>query len=181
MAEAYLRAKFHFDPSNRLARVHERHRQTGQTDDGPIAQSEPFYKRSPKTVRHMLSDRCLVCLSVLSVTLVYCGQTVGWIKMKLGTHGYRPRPWPLFVGWRPSSPPQKGGGASQFSAHVYCGQTTAWIMMALGMEMGFGPGHIVLDGDSAPLLPKEAEPPNIWPISIVAKRLYVSGYHLVRR
>ena len=33
----------------------------------------------------MLSDRCLSCLSCLSVTLVYCGQTVGWIKMKLGT------------------------------------------------------------------------------------------------
>ena len=34
----------------------------------------------------MLSDRCLsVCLSCLSVTLVYCGQTGGWIKMKLGT------------------------------------------------------------------------------------------------
>jgi len=30
----------------------------------------------------MLSDRCLsVCLSV---TLVYCAQMVGWIKMKLG-------------------------------------------------------------------------------------------------
>jgi len=29
----------------------------------------------------MPSDRCL---SVLCVTLVYCGQTVGWIKMKLG-------------------------------------------------------------------------------------------------
>jgi len=29
----------------------------------------------------MLSDHFL---SVLSVTLVYCGQTVGWIKMKLG-------------------------------------------------------------------------------------------------
>jgi len=27
---------------------------------------------------------CPVCLSVLSVTFVYCGQTVGWIKMKLG-------------------------------------------------------------------------------------------------
>ena len=25
-----------------------------------------------------------VCLSVLSATLVYCGQTVRWIKMKLG-------------------------------------------------------------------------------------------------
>jgi len=34
----------------------------------------------------MLSDRCLSCLSVCpySVTLVYCGQTVEWIKMKLG-------------------------------------------------------------------------------------------------
>jgi len=26
-AEAYLQAKFHLDPSNRLATVHERHRQ----------------------------------------------------------------------------------------------------------------------------------------------------------
>jgi len=33
------------------------------------------------TVRPMLSDRCPVCLRA---TLVYCGQTVGWIKMKLG-------------------------------------------------------------------------------------------------
>jgi len=33
----------------------------------------------------MLSDHCPVCQSVLSVTLLYCGQTVGWIKMKLGT------------------------------------------------------------------------------------------------
>ena len=32
----------------------------------------------------MLSDRCPAGLSVLSATLVYCGQTVGWIKMKLG-------------------------------------------------------------------------------------------------
>jgi len=32
----------------------------------------------------MLSDRCLSVLSVLSVTLVYCGQMVGRIKMKLG-------------------------------------------------------------------------------------------------
>ena len=32
-----------------------------------------------------LCYRTVVCLSVLSVTLVYCGQTVGWIKMQLGT------------------------------------------------------------------------------------------------
>jgi len=36
-----------------------------------------------KTVRPMVSDRCLSC-AVLSVTLVYCGQTVGWIQIKLG-------------------------------------------------------------------------------------------------
>jgi len=29
--EAYLHAKFHLDPSNRLATVQERHRQTGHT------------------------------------------------------------------------------------------------------------------------------------------------------
>ena len=49
------------------------------------------------------------CLSLLSVTLVYCGQMVGWIKMKLG------------------------------------------------VQLGLGPGHIVLDGDPA-LLPKGAQP-----------------------
>jgi len=56
---------------------------------------EHFWATVCKTVRPMLSVRCLsVCLSVLfcpvclhvglSVTLVYCGQTVGRIKMKLG-------------------------------------------------------------------------------------------------
>ena len=40
-----------------------------------------FWTTACKTVRPMLSDRCLsvclsVCLSCLSVTLVYCGQTV---------------------------------------------------------------------------------------------------------
>jgi len=39
--EAYLHAKFHLDLSNRLAAVHERHRQHRQTgtqaDNGPIA------------------------------------------------------------------------------------------------------------------------------------------------
>jgi len=39
----------------------------------------------------------------------------------------------------------------QFSAHVCCGQTVGWIKMALGVEVGLGPGHIVLDGDPAPL------------------------------
>jgi len=40
-----------------------------------------FWAAICKTVCPMLSDHC----PVLSVMLVYCGQTVGWIKMKLGT------------------------------------------------------------------------------------------------
>jgi len=80
----------------------------------------------------MLSDRCLSCLSVLSVTLVYCGQTVGWIKMKLG------------------------------------------------MQVGLGPGHIVLDGDPA-LLPQTVTAPNFRLISIAAKWLDGSKCHLVWR
>jgi len=51
-AAAYLHDKFHLDPSNHLATIHHRYRdrQTGQTDNGPIAQGEPFYKRSPRKV-----------------------------------------------------------------------------------------------------------------------------------
>ena len=131
-----------------------------------------------KTVCHTLSDRCLSCLSLLSVTLVYFGQTVGRIQMKLGT------------------------------------------------QVGLGPGHIVLDGDPAPL-PKGTQPPifgsyllwpngwidatwyggrprsrrlcvrwvpsspvhkkaaeplpNFWPKSIVAKRLDGPRWHLAWR
>ena len=73
----------------------------------------------------MLSERCLsVCLSCLSVclsvTLVYCGQTVGLIKMKLGTEvGLVPGnivldgdPSEFFWGDGPSPPPQKKGGTA---------------------------------------------------------------------
>jgi len=75
-----------------------------------------------KTIRSMLSDSCLSCLSV---TLVYCGQTAAWIKMPLGTEvGLGPGD---IVRWGPSSPPQKRGHSSplHFSVHVYYGQTVA--------------------------------------------------------
>jgi len=52
---------------------------------------------------------------------------------------------------------------------------------ALGMEVGLGPGDIVLDGIPAPPKKKGGAAPNFRSMSIVAKRLYVSGYHLVRR
>jgi len=56
-------------------------------------------------------------------------------------------------------PSPKGDGAPpQFSVHVYCGQTAGWIKMALDMEVGLGPGHIVLGGDPAPLSKRGPSP-----------------------
>ena len=60
-------------------------------------------------------------------------------------------------------PSPKGGGAPKFSAHVYCGQIAGWIKMPLGTEVGLGPSDIVLDGDSAPSLPKKGEPAILGP------------------
>jgi len=78
--------------------------------------------------------------------------------------------------------PQKGAEPPpHFSAHVYCGQTAGWIKVAYNMEVGFGPGHIVLNGDTAPVAQKGTEPPNFWPMSIVVKRLDGLRRHLVRK
>jgi len=41
---------------------------------------------------------------------------------------------------------------------VHCGQTVGRIKMTLGMQVGLGPGHIVLNGDPA-IPPKGAQPP----------------------
>ena len=104
----------------------------------------------------------------------------GWMHQDATWYGGRPRPRGLCVRWEPSSPPQKGGRAPQFLAHVYCGQTSGWIKMALGMEVNLGPGDFVLDRDPAPLPQKGAEPPcQFLPVSIVAKRLDASRCHLV--
>ena len=79
-------------------------------------------------------------------------------------YGGRPQPRGLWVRWGPSPTPKReaeaGGRAPQFSAHGYCGRTAGWIKMALGMEVGLGPVHNVLDGDTAPLLKTgQIEPP----------------------
>ena len=73
------------------------HGRTDRRTDGPdyhsqdrvsIAGGLVFWATVCKTVRPMLSVRSLY---VLSVTLVYCGQTVGRIKMKLSVqYGGRP-------------------------------------------------------------------------------------------
>ena len=61
-----------------------------------------------KTVRPMLSVRCLSCLSV---TFVHCGQTVGWIKMKLGML-VGLGPGHIMLDGDPAPPPPKGHSLS---------------------------------------------------------------------
>ena len=81
----------------------------------------------------MLSVRCLSVLSVcLSVMLVYRGQTIGRIRMKLG------------------------------------------------VQVGLGPGHIVLDGDLAPLQ-KGTASQFLAHICCIAKWLDGSRCHMVGR
>jgi len=61
---------------------------------------QPFVKRFA-----LLCDRCPVCLSV---TLVYCSQTVGWIKISLGTEVGLGPGHIMLAGDPAHPPPQKG-------------------------------------------------------------------------
>ena len=60
-AEAYLHAMFPLDPSDHVVTMHQRHRQ----DNGPVAQGEPFYKRSPK-------NNHSICYQVMMYTFLLC-------------------------------------------------------------------------------------------------------------
>ena len=113
----------------------------------------------PFVKRFVLCYQTVVCpvLSVLSVTLVYCDQTVGWIKMKLCTQvglgaGH-------FVLHGDPALPSTKGHSPQFSAHICSGQMTRWIKMPLSRKLGLGPSDIVLDGDPALPSPKKGQPP----------------------
>ena len=95
-------------------------------------------------VSPILSDRCL---SVCDVGVL---RPNGWMDQdELGMQvAGRPRSWPHCVRRRPISPPPKGR-SRQFSAHICCSQMAEWIKMPLGMEVVFGPGDFVLDGNQA--------------------------------
>ena len=71
------------------------------------------------------------------VTLVYYGQTVGWIKMKLSlVVGLGPGQ--IVLDGDPLTPPQRAN--PQFLGHICCSQMAAWIKMSLGMELCLDPG-----------------------------------------
>jgi len=134
-----------------------------------------FWATVYKMVRPVLSDRCLSC-PVLTVTFVYCEQTVGWIKLPLGVEVVLD-PGHTALNGDPAPPMEMATTAPTFeicrcrlcmrlyiAAHVYCGQTAEWIRIPLGTEVGLGPGNIVLDGDPTP--PPFREDPNFGAMNI---------------
>jgi len=81
----------------------------------------------------VLSALSCPVVSCLSVTLVYCGQTVGWINMKLCMQ-VGLGPGHIVLDGDPATPPQRDT-APQFSAHICSRQMARWIKMPLGMEV----------------------------------------------
>ena len=104
-------------------------------------------------------------------------RTNGWMHQDATWYEGRPRPRRHCVRWEPSSLSlsERSSAAPHSSAHIYCGQTAAWIKMPLGMEVGLGPGHIVLDGDPASPPQKAGTAPQFRPMSTVAKRSSISA------
>ena len=113
-----------------------------------------------KTVRPVLSDGCLSCLScsVLSQFVLWPN---GWMDEDETWHAGRPRPCPHCVRWKPSSPCPKGHNP-QFVTHICCGQMAGRMKMPFGMEVGLGQGNFVLDGDPAPLPKRGQSPPPVF-------------------
>ena len=133
-----------------------------------------------KTVRPMLSDRCL---SVLSVTLVHCGQMVGCIKMKLGAQ-VGLGPGHNVLDGDPAPPPSKGHSpppnfrpisvVAKWLDGLRCHLVWRYRPRPRRLYVRWRPSSPPQKGGGAHL-------PNFQPISIVAKRLDASRCHLVWR
>ena len=111
------------------------------------------------------------------MTLVYYGETVGWIKIKLGIEvGLVPSH--IVLDGDPALLPPKGqrGTYPQLSAHACCCQKAGWINTTwYGGRPWLWP-HCVRWEPSAP---KRGTVPQFWPMSVVTKRLDGSRCHLV--
>ena len=101
---------------------------------------------------------------------VYCGN--GCMDQVATWCGDRPQPRLHCVRWGPRSTPK----GHSHSAHFFS-QMAGWIAMPLGTKVGFGSGHIVLDGAQLPPHREKrgTAPPSFWPMSVVAKWLRISA------
>ena len=127
----------------------------------------PFVKRFALCYRFVVCPVLSVCLSVcLSVTFVHCGQTVGRIKMKLGTQ-VGLGPVHIVLDGDPALPPLKGHNPPPiFGPNGCMDQDVTWYgARPRPMRLCVRWGH------RSPLSKKGTEPPNFRPMFIVAKRL----------
>ena len=110
---------------------------------------------------------------------LYCGQTLGCIKMPLGMEvGLSPGD---FVFDEDSAPSPKGGRVPPIFGPYLLWPNGCMDQDALGAEVRLGPDDIVLDEN--PLLPppKGGGAPHFRPMSIVARPLDGSRWHLAWR
>ena len=105
------------------------------------------FLRPPFVKQFALFYRTVAGLSGMSVCLSLCNVGVYWPNgwMDQDATWSRENSSAQVILWciGPTSSP-KGAQHPHFSTHVYCGQTARWIKMPLVVELGFGPGHIVL-------------------------------------
>ena len=124
----------------------------------------------------MLSDRCLSCLSVTSV---YCGQTTGWIKMKLGMElGLDPghivldgdlTPLPQ-RGTTPNFRPLSGMDGSRYHlVRIYAlAQATLCYRVYMGIQLPPKGAH-------PPIFRSTSIVPKRWPTSAIAEHSLLQG------
>jgi len=133
-----------------------------------------FWATVCKTVRPMLSDRCLSVLSLLSGLSVTSDVLWpnGWTDQDETWHANRPRPCPHRVRWESSSASPKGVQPSIFGPYLL--QPNGGVDQDATWYGGTRPRprqHCVRWGPGSPSPNVGAEPPNFRPMFIVAKRL----------
>jgi len=113
---------------------------------------------------------CLpVCSVCLSVTLVYCGQMVGWIKMKLATE-VGLGPGHIVFDGDPAPPSTKGTQPPIFGPCL--SWSNAWMDQGATWYGGRPrPRRQCVRWGPAPPLKRGAQHPQFWPMSVVAKVL----------
>jgi len=131
-----------------------------------------FWAAVCKTVRRILSDRCLSVLSVCDVVVLWPNS---WMGQDETWHAGRPRPRPHCVRWGLSSLRLKKGHRAPHSWPMSAvAQTAAWIKMPLGTKEGPRPRrHCVKYGSSSPK--KGHSAPTFRPMFILAKRSPISA------
>ena len=111
-----------------------------------ITIGRPYVKRFALCYRTVVLSVLSVCPVCLSVTLVYCGETVGRIKTKLGKQ-VGLGPGHIVLDGNPGPLPKKD--SPQFSVHFCSGQMAPWIKMPLCRKVALDPSDIQSDEDPA--------------------------------